>query len=62
MFDSNQIGNISGIIALVTVVARELFNACNHKRLRSTCCNRQMTTSIDIESTTPPPPPPPAQP
>jgi len=31
-----------------------LFNATNHKRIRSVCCGRNCTTSMDVEDTTPP--------
>jgi hypothetical protein len=29
----------------------------NHKRIRSKCCNKPCTTSIDVEDTTPEPSP-----
>lgn len=37
---------LSGILAYVVKL--------NHKRIRSTCCNRVCVTSIDVEETTPP--------
>lgn len=30
-----------------------LFNATNHKRIRSVCCGRNCVTSVDVEDTTP---------
>ena len=35
-----------------------IIGAINHKRIRSTCCGRNITSSIDIESTSPNKPPP----
>lgn len=30
-----------------------MFNAANHKRIRSVCCGKSCTTSMDVENTTP---------
>ena len=35
-----------------------IIGAINHKRIRSTCCGKNITSSIDIESTSPIKPPP----
>ena len=34
-------------------IASVILGAINHKRIRSTCCGRNITSSIDIESTSP---------
>ena len=49
----------SGIIAIVSLVVSVAGSALaiiNHKRIRSNCCGKELTTSIDIENTTPPKP------
>jgi len=33
------------------------YTAVNHKRIRSVCCGRNCTTSLDVEDTTPVPHP-----
>jgi hypothetical protein len=47
-------GGLAGILSLVLVVAREIFNAVNHRRLRSNCCGKEAVISVDVEATTPP--------
>jgi len=49
-----QYGAYAGLASIIIVVAREIYNLCNHKRLRSKCCGKDVTAQIDIESTTPP--------
>lgn len=56
-------GEITGAIAVVVSVATAIIGFINHKRIRSNCCGRDMSVSVDIENTTPPgaaavPPPP----
>ena len=50
--DTNQgliIGSfVSTLAAIVSYVIK-----LNHKRIRSKCCNRDCTTSVDVEDTTP---------
>ena len=38
---------------LAISVGSVVLGAINHKRIRSTCCKRELTASFDIESTTP---------
>ena len=52
--DYTSIGGISGIVALVAVVAKGIYEALNHKRCRSNCCGLRSIVSLDVESTTPP--------
>jgi hypothetical protein len=35
-------------------VAYRIYLAVNHHRVRSNCCGRELSASIDIETTTPP--------
>jgi hypothetical protein len=46
--------NILSIISLVVSVFGSILAVINHKRIRSNCCGKELTTSLDIESTTPP--------
>ena len=46
--------NILSIIALVISIGGSILAIINHKRIRSNCCGREISTSLDIESTTPP--------
>ena len=49
--DSNS---ILSIVAIVVSVLGSIVAVINHKRVRSNCCGRVITTSLDIEDTTPP--------
>jgi hypothetical protein len=49
---SGSIGGVS--VALILGIAYILYNAINHRRCRSMCCNKEISASIDIENTTPP--------
>jgi hypothetical protein len=42
-----------GVGASIVVVIGLIYSAVNHKRIRSTCCGRQVDASLDIENTTP---------
>lgn len=44
---------IAGYVSLGIVITREIVTAINHKRCKSMCCNKVITSSIDIENTTP---------
>lgn len=50
-------GSIGAAVSVATFlliyVLRPMFNAANHKRIRSICCGRTCVTSLDIEDTTP---------
>ena len=41
-------------IAISLSIAGAIITAINHKRIRSVCCKRSFTASLDIETTTPP--------
>jgi hypothetical protein len=41
-------------IAIALSAAGAIVTAWNHKRIRSVCCQRVFSASLDIESTTPP--------
>ena len=47
-------GNITGGVAIFVSVATAIIGIINHKRIRSKCCGREMSASVDIENTTPP--------
>ena len=54
MGDSGLSGDITGAVAVVISVITAIIALVNHKRIRSNCCGKQMTASVDIENTTPP--------
>jgi hypothetical protein len=60
---TTQLGAYAGYISLALAIAGMVVGAVNHRRIRSTCCRREASFSIDIDSTTPPlaPKTPPAQ-
>lgn len=62
MDSSLNAGGIAGIVSLVIVITRELYKAINHRRIRSKCCDKEISASIDIEATTPPTKPTPTAP
>lgn len=41
-------------VALFIAVGGSILAIVNHKRLRSSCCGREMSVSLDVEATTPP--------
>jgi hypothetical protein len=48
--DSTSIIAYSG---LVVSVLTAVIGAINHRRIRSNCCGKEVSASLDIESTTP---------
>lgn len=60
MGDSNQTlvaGGVGTAFTMALLVFYKfilpLFNATNHKRVRSVCCGKTCVSSIDVEETTP---------
>jgi hypothetical protein len=51
-FDLESFGVGTGAMAVLGILYR-IYLAVNHRRVRSTCCNRACITSIDVEETTP---------
>ena len=43
----------AGIGASIVAVLGLIYTAINHKKLRSKCCGREITASIDIEPSSP---------
>ena len=46
--------NILGIVAICISVGSTILGIINHKKIRSKCCGRELSASIDIEPSTPP--------
>ena len=44
---------IAAYAAIAISIMSIIFGAVNHRRIRSECCGRRASVSIDIESTTP---------
>ena len=53
--DENQYisGGVGASVVIALIVLRQIYNAINHKRLRSTCCGAKMEASMDVDDTTP---------
>jgi len=49
--DSN---GILSIVAIVVSIGGTILAIVNHKRIRSNCCGKVLTASLDVENTTPP--------
>lgn len=45
---------LSTTFILFGFILYKIYNAVNHKRIRSNCCGKKLVASIDIENTTPP--------
>ena len=48
---STQLGAYAGYISLGLAIVGMIVGAVNHKRVVSTCCRREASFSIDIDST-----------
>jgi hypothetical protein len=49
--DSSSVASyVSVVISLMAVI----LGIINHKRIRSSCCGKEASVSLDIEATTPP--------
>lgn len=46
--------SIAAYAAIAISTASIILGVINHKRIRSECCGRRASVSIDIETTTPP--------
>lgn len=45
---------IAAYVSLAISTAAVVLGVINHKRIRSNCCGKEASVSLDIESTTPP--------
>lgn len=52
--DAGTLGQYSGYIALLISMGAMIIGVVNHKRIRSSCCGRVGSISLDIEPTSPP--------
>jgi hypothetical protein len=52
--DNYTSGGIGASIVLALGIAYRIYTAINHRRVRSTCCGKELSASIDVETTTPP--------
>ena len=49
----NDTTQIIGILGFIISMVTTFIGVINHKRIKSTCCGRNVSASIDIENTTP---------
>ena len=47
------LGQYAGYVALVISIGTMVVGIINHKKIRSTCCGREASMSLDISATTP---------
>lgn len=45
---------IAAYVSLAISTAAVILGVINHKRIRSSCCGKEASVSLDIETTTPP--------
>lgn len=45
---------IAAYVSLAISTAAVILGLINHKRIRSSCCGKEASVSLDIETTTPP--------
>ena len=50
------IGAYLGYVSMVVMGIGSIVALVNHRRIRSTCCSREVSVSLDIDATTPPKP------
>jgi len=50
---TTQIGSYAGYISLVMMIIGSVIAGINHRRIRSECCGRQASVSLDIDTTSP---------
>ena len=51
---STQLGSYAGYISLAIAIGGMVIGAVNHRRIRSSCCGKEQSISLDIEATSPP--------
>ena len=52
MSDSDSSASTIGGISLFISVCGMIYTAINHKKIRGRCCGRELSASIDIDTTT----------
>jgi hypothetical protein len=48
-----QIGSVLGYVSMVVMGIGSIVALVNHRKLRSSCCNREVSVSLDIDNTSP---------
>lgn len=51
--DSYQSGGVGAAVVFALGILYKVFAEVNHRRIRSNCCGKLLTASIDVETTTP---------
>ena len=49
-----MIGSYLGYASMIVMGIGSIVALINHRRIRSTCCTREVSVSLDIDATTPP--------
>jgi len=51
--DNYQSGGLGAAIVFALGILYKIFAVVNHRRIRSNCCGKLLTASIDVEATSP---------
>ena len=51
--DNMASGGIGAAVVFSLGIAYRIYLALNHHRIRSSCCGREVSASLDVEETTP---------
>ena len=50
----NRMDSIAAYVSIALSIGAIVMGIVNHKRIRSSCCGKEASVSLDIEATTPP--------
>lgn len=45
--------NVLSVLAIIISIGTTVVGIINHKKIRSKCCGRELSASVDIEPSTP---------
>ena len=51
---TNRMDSIAAYVSIALSIGAIVMGIVNHKRIRSSCCGKEASMSLDIEATTPP--------
>lgn len=53
---ATTIGSYLGYVSMVVMGIGSIVAMINHRKIRSSCCQREVSVSLDIDNTSPPTP------
>jgi len=51
---TNRMDSVAAYVSIALSIGAIVLGVINHKRIRSSCCGKEASVSLDIEQTTPP--------